>query len=142
MFNVPVTQYGRQSCIHTAEYRRPRSQRRNHAVNEEGLMYWELSSLIKVTSLTTVEVAVEEEVVVASILLPHGLPDVIHARRRETGRASRGRILGNYGWQRPLNVFKDLLSVPQCIVLPHQRLPQKFQAPQKAKSIEGVAVFG
>ena len=48
----------------------------------------------------------------------------------------------DYGWQRPLNVFKDLLSVPQCIVLPHQRLPKKFQAPQKAKSIEGVAVFG
>ena len=47
-----------------------------------------------------------------------------------------------YGWQRPLKVFGDLLSVPQCIVLPHQRLPKKFQAPQKAKSIEGVAVFG
>ena len=48
----------------------------------------------------------------------------------------------DYGWQRPLNVFGDLLSVPQCIVLPHQRLPKKFQAPQKAKSIEGVTVFG
>ena len=49
---------------------------------------------------------------------------------------------GHYGWQRPLNVSGDLLSVLQCIVLPHQRLPKKFQAPQKAKSIEGVAVFG
>ena len=52
------------------------------------------------------------------------------------------RVYVGYGWQRPLNMFGDLLSVPQCIVLPHQRLPKKFQAPQKAKSIEGVAVFG
>ena len=41
-----------------------------------------------------------------------------------------------------MNVFGDLLSVPQCVVLPHQRLPKKFQTPQKAKSIEEVAVFG